>query len=92
MLVPRELPKDDTYYRQLKMKGNDFMLKNHFVRLMDIPRRTLIIVVALMAGLGIVASAFAKEPTGDLRGLQTLLPIHDRSEFLSLLPDKRVEK
>jgi hypothetical protein len=44
------------------------MLKNHFVHLMGVRRRTLVIVVALMApltGLGIASPAVAKEPTGD---------------------------
>lgn len=44
------------------------MLKNHFVHLTGIRRRTSIIAVALMAplvGLGIVSPAVAKEPTGD---------------------------
>jgi hypothetical protein len=44
------------------------MLKNHFVHLTGIRRRTSIIAVALMAplvGLGVVSPAVAKEPTGD---------------------------
>jgi hypothetical protein len=44
------------------------MLKNHFVHLMGVRRRTLIIVMALMvplAGLGAASPALAKEPTGD---------------------------
>jgi hypothetical protein len=43
------------------------MLKNCFMRLMGVRRRTLILVMALMVplGLGMVSSALAKEPTGD---------------------------
>jgi hypothetical protein len=44
------------------------MLKNHFMHLASVRRRTLVIVVALMApltGLGIASPVVAKEPTGD---------------------------
>jgi hypothetical protein len=44
------------------------MLKNGFMRLMGVRRRTLIIVMASMAplgGLGMVSPVVAKEPTGD---------------------------
>ena len=48
------------------------MIKKDFVRHIDVRRRTLVILMALMASLaslGVAGSALAKEPTGEYANL-----------------------